>query len=111
MGNIIYRQNMLILLDFHMLSQHLISIKRTMDNFLHLSRFLKQISDFMANLAKPNSDRLSILDPGCGTAILSCSLIEKLVLNSGIKEINLTLYETDESVITQTKLVADYLAK
>ena len=71
----------------------------------------KQISDFMANLAKPNPDKLSILDPGCGTAILSCSLIEKLVLNSGIKEIDLTLYETDESVVIQTKLVADYLTK
>ena len=49
----------------------------------------KQISDFMANLAKPNSDKISILDPGCGTAILSCSLIEKLVSDSEIKEIEL----------------------
>ena len=71
----------------------------------------KQISDFMANLAKPNLDKISILDPGCGTAILSCSLIEKLVSDSEIKEIDLTLYETDKSVVTQTKLVADYLAQ
>ena len=69
----------------------------------------KQISDFMASLAKPKSDKISILDPGCGTAILSCSLIEKLVSDSKIKEIELTLYETDESVVTQTKLVAEYL--
>jgi len=71
----------------------------------------KQISDFMANLAKPNLDKISILDPGCGTAILSCSLIEKLVSESEIKEIDLTLYETDKNVVAQTKLVAEYLAK
>ncbi len=71
----------------------------------------KRISDFMANLAKPNLDKISILDPGCGTATLSCSLIEKLVSDSEIKEIDLTLYETDGSVVTQTKLVANYLAK
>lgn len=71
----------------------------------------KQISDFMANLAKPNSEKISILDPGCGTAILSCSLIEKLIMDYDIKEIDLTLYETDENVITQTKIVTDYLAK
>ncbi|MCU4158435.1 N-6 DNA methylase, partial [Carboxylicivirga sp. A043] len=70
----------------------------------------KNISDFMANLAKPKSDKISILDPGCGTAILSCSLIEKLVSDSEIKEIGLTLYETDKNVVTQTKLVAEYLA-
>ncbi|MDA3893640.1 MAG: N-6 DNA methylase [Salinivirgaceae bacterium] len=71
----------------------------------------KHISDFMANLAKPNSDKISILDPGCGTAILSCSLIEKLVSDSEIRKIDLTLYETDKNVLTQTKLVAEYLAK
>jgi len=69
----------------------------------------KQISDFMAKLSKPNSGKISILDPGCGTAMLSCSLIEKLVSESEIKEIELTLYETDKNLITQTKLVAEYL--
>ena len=71
----------------------------------------KRVSDFMANLAKPNPDKISILDPGCGTAILSCSLIEKLVSGSEINEIELTLYETDKTIVTQTKLVAEYLAK
>lgn len=71
----------------------------------------KVISDFMAKLAKPNSDKISILDPGCGTAILSCSLIEKLVSDSQIKEIELTLYETDKNVVIQTKMVADFLDK
>ena len=40
------------------------------------------ISDFMGNLAQLKKSGISILDPGCGTAILSCSLIEKLAQNS-----------------------------
>jgi adenine-specific DNA-methyltransferase len=71
----------------------------------------KLVADFMANLAKPISDKVSILDPGCGTAILSCSLIEKLVLDFNVKEIELTLYETDKEVIVQTKQVINYLSK
>jgi len=71
----------------------------------------KLISDFMANLAKPCLNKISILDPGCGTSILSCSLIEKLVSKSDIKEIELTLYETDKNVLVQTKKVINYLFK
>lgn len=71
----------------------------------------KLISDFMANLAKPGLNKISILDPGCGTAILSCSLIEKLISNSEIIEIELTLYETDRNVLKQTKQVINYLFK
>lgn len=56
----------------------------------------KEISDFMGNLAQPKSDKISILDPGCGTAILSCSLIEKLIEKYSIKEIELNLFETEK---------------
>ena len=39
----------------------------------------KEISSFMGNIAsEPTSKNISILDPGCGTAILTCSLIEKI---------------------------------
>ncbi len=69
----------------------------------------KLISDFMGDLALPKTNRISILDPGCGTAILSCSLIEKLVSKSEIKEIDLTLYETDVDVLPKTMQVADFL--
>jgi len=65
----------------------------------------------MAGLSKHKSDKISILDPGCGTAILSCSLIEKLVLNKNIKEIELTLYEIDNKVLERTKHVASILSK
>ena len=65
----------------------------------------KQISDFMGNLADPKSDKISILDPGCGTGILSCSLIEKLIQKSAIKEIELTLFETDDKIVAETQKV------
>jgi adenine-specific DNA-methyltransferase len=63
----------------------------------------KEISDFMGNLAQPKSNKISILDPGCGTAILSCSLIEKLIEKYSIKEINLSLFETDKRIIDETE--------
>jgi adenine-specific DNA-methyltransferase len=69
----------------------------------------KQISDFMGDLAVPKSSKISILDPGCGTAILSCSLIEKLVAKINIEHIDLTLYETDSNLLKETRKVVDFL--
>ncbi|MCF8361679.1 MAG: Eco57I restriction-modification methylase domain-containing protein [Prolixibacteraceae bacterium] len=69
----------------------------------------KPIADFMGNLAVPKSKKISILDPGCGTAILSCSLIEKLVQLSDITEIELTLFENDENILAKTQKVIDFL--
>jgi N-6 DNA Methylase. len=38
------------------------------------------ISEFMGRLATPSRKKdISVLDPGCGLAILSCALIEHLV--------------------------------
>ena len=71
----------------------------------------KLISDFMDDLTRPKSNKISILDPGCGTAILSCSLIEKLASKIEIKKLRLTLYETDLNVIKETKKVIEYLTK
>ncbi|MGD9992597.1 MAG: N-6 DNA methylase [Salinivirgaceae bacterium] len=70
----------------------------------------KQIADFMGNLADPKSGKISVLDPGCGTGILTCSLIEKLIQKSNITEIELSLFETDENVLTLTQKVIDFLA-
>lgn len=67
------------------------------------------IAEFMGNLAQPHSTKISILDPGCGTAILSCSLIEKLVAKSQINEIELTLFETDTKLIEETKKTISFL--
>ncbi|MBQ1649342.1 MAG: N-6 DNA methylase, partial [Bacteroidales bacterium] len=41
------------------------------------------ISEFMGGLATPSGKKaLSVMDPGCGLAILSCALIEHLVEKS-----------------------------
>ena len=69
----------------------------------------KIIADFMGNLAHPKYSKISILDPGCGTAILSCSLIENLINKNKIREINLTLFEDDPAVIIEAKKVIAYL--
>ncbi|MDP1971340.1 MAG: N-6 DNA methylase, partial [Sediminibacterium sp.] len=58
-----------------------------------------EIAHFMAGLTKQTKDKLKILDPGCGTAILSSSLIETLTKqNVNLKEIELFVYETDQNI-------------
>jgi len=62
-----------------------------------------EIANFMGKIASsPKSNHLSILDPGCGTAILSCSLIEHLV-NFNIQSVNLVAYETDNKLLVYTR--------
>ena len=69
------------------------------------------ISQFMASVAVlTEKDAIRVLDPGCGTAILSCSLIERLVDNcTSIKSIVLDLYDTDTVLLPYTKIVLSYL--
>lgn len=68
------------------------------------------ISRFMGDLAIPSRKKsVSVLDPGCGLAILSCALIEHLVEGSQLERISLTLYETDKKVVPLTGLVLSYL--
>ena len=68
------------------------------------------ISQFMGNLTSPSpKNSVSVLDPGCGLAILSCTLIEHLVEDSKLEAITLTLYETDKNVVPFTGLVLSYL--
>ena len=69
------------------------------------------IAQFMGSLArKTDSESIRILDPGCGSAILSCSLIEHLVTNNtALKRITLDLYDTDADLIPYTEVVISYL--
>ena len=68
------------------------------------------IAKFMGGLAVSDKKGIDILDPGCGTAILSCSLIENLVeQNSYLKTINLTVYETDTKLEAVTEKSILYL--
>jgi adenine-specific DNA-methyltransferase len=59
------------------------------------------VADFMASLASANSNkRLDILDPGIGSGVLSCALIENLA--SGYRQIStirLVAYETDSALM------------
>lgn len=71
-----------------------------------------EIAHFMANLSTSINCKINILDPGCGTVMLSCSLIESLVSrNDKLTVIELVVYETDLDIIPYTQVVLDYLAK
>lgn len=67
------------------------------------------IAKLMASFCTVTKEKLNILDPGCGTAILSCTLIEEIVINQNVKEINLTGYETDENLISYSQKILEYL--
>ncbi|WP_320168349.1 Eco57I restriction-modification methylase domain-containing protein [Mangrovibacterium marinum] len=72
----------------------------------------KQIADYMGSWGSSKSDKVSILDPGCGTAILSSALIESLVNKSPLlKAVKLTLFETDEALIPELQKVTRFLSK
>ncbi len=68
------------------------------------------ISKFMGSLSGVvKKQTISILDPGCGSGILSCSLIEHLIETSTIKDAVLTAFETDLALIPFTECVLSYL--
>ncbi len=71
------------------------------------------IASLMASLSeKTDKSSIRILDPGCGTCILSSALIERLVANkSKLKVIELVAYETDLDLIPYTKKVLNHLKK
>lgn len=70
------------------------------------------IANLMASFCKSKNSHLKILDPGCGTAILSCSLLEYLVKhNSKIEIVELIAYETDVNIILYTQQTLTYLKK
>lgn len=55
----------------------------------------------MANLfvIDDNKKEINILDPGSGSGILSCALLENLQQKGKIKKVTLTCYENDKKVI------------
>lgn len=69
-----------------------------------------EIASFMASLTEFNGNFVSILDPGCGVAVLSCALIEKITnSNKYLKYIELVVYETDTELIPILKKSLKYL--
>jgi adenine-specific DNA-methyltransferase len=70
----------------------------------------QEIARFMGCLASTNKKEIDILDPGCGTAILTCALVEHIVSqNPTIETIRLTVYETDNNLISLSKKSLSYL--
>jgi adenine-specific DNA-methyltransferase len=70
------------------------------------------IAHLMASFCDLQNNRLRILDPGCGTAILTCALIEKLIdKNPNIESIDLIAYETDQELVTFCNKTLSYLQK
>ncbi|MBB3894797.1 Eco57I restriction-modification methylase domain-containing protein [Bacteroides pyogenes] len=67
------------------------------------------IGHFMSKQIDCDKDSITILDPGCGTALLSCAAIESLVLQSKVKRIELVAYETDENLMPALQRVLEYL--
>lgn len=71
-----------------------------------------EIASFMASYSQFNGVSVRILDPGCGSAVLSCTLIEHLVnSNMNLKSIELVTYETDTALIPISKQSISYLKK
>jgi adenine-specific DNA-methyltransferase len=69
-----------------------------------------EIAELMGTFAENDADIVRILDPGCGTAILTCALIEELAdKNKNLEEVDLVVYETDSELIPYTKKSLTYL--
>lgn len=70
------------------------------------------IAKLMASYCGVKKTTIRILDPGCGTAILTCALIEYLVtIQDDIEIIDLVMYETDPDLISFSQKTLTYLKK
>lgn len=71
-----------------------------------------EIARLMASYCDLTKTTIRILDPGCGTAILTCALIEHLVeTRNDIELIDLVAYETDPNLISFSQKTLTYLKK
>ncbi len=60
----------------------------------------ESVARYMANLLNiPDTESLSVLDPGAGTGILSIALLERVEATDFQGSVTLVCYETDEAVI------------
>lgn len=61
----------------------------------------KETARFMAELYNipDNQSRISILDAGAGSGILSCALLERLERMDSVQTIDLTCYENDDNIL------------
>ena len=71
------------------------------------------VADFMANMVScQDKEIISILDPGIGSAVLTCATCEALYnKNKNLRKITVVGYEVDFGVLTQTKETLEYLKR
>jgi len=70
----------------------------------------KIIAKFMGEFAVSNSDKVKILDPGCGIGILSTAMVEDFILiNPKIKTIELIAFENDIDILPYAEACFTYL--
>jgi len=67
------------------------------------------IARFMGRLAEVENSEIRILDPGCGTGVLSCAVAEWLAASGRVKQIVLTGYETDSDLVPLSEEALSYL--
>ena len=68
------------------------------------------IARLMASFCTCKEKEIKILDPGCGTAVLTCSLVESIIKeNANIEFISLVAYETDPDLIYYSQKTLAYL--
>lgn len=71
-----------------------------------------EIAGLMASYSEFKDSSVRILDPGCGSAVLSCALIEHLVnYNQNIETVDIVAYETDAELISISDRSLSYLKK
>jgi len=68
------------------------------------------IASLMGSYSEFDGNSVRILDPGCGSAVLSCALVEHLAnTNKKLKAIELVAYETDSELIPVSQQALSYL--
>lgn len=70
---------------------------------METARFMSGLYNFDKKTGK-----VSVLDAGAGSGILSCAFIERLETIDSIQEIELTCYENDENVLPLLKRNLEY---
>ena len=67
----------------------------------HFGQYLTPVetAHFMAELVEPQNRDLRILDPGAGTGVLSCALLERLASKSSNLSIEVEAYESDLELV------------
>ena len=65
----------------------------------------KQVSTFMAELFDINQDKITLLDPGAGTGVLSAAFCEKLLSRKKPVSLVIDTFENDPEIISFLKRV------